>query len=120
MWEFLSQNLRNKIFVTRSPRHKISVTDFFSRIWGMRETNTNSKLEKTYVVENQVKIKIDIVFFASTRYTVKVNGFVMGHLSGPGMAGLGRSEICDGRVGPGRVLRKCDGPGRAGPRLLKY
>ena len=35
MWEFLSQNLRNKI----------SVTDFFSRIWGMRETNTNSKLE---------------------------------------------------------------------------
>ena len=36
MWEFLSQNLRNKI----------SVTDFFSRIWGMRETNNNSKLEK--------------------------------------------------------------------------
>ena len=35
MWEFLSQNLRNKI----------SVTDFFCRIWGMRETNTNSKLE---------------------------------------------------------------------------
>ena len=35
MWEFLSQNLRNKI----------SVTDFLSRIWGMRETNTNSKLE---------------------------------------------------------------------------
>ena len=35
VWEFLSQNLRSKI----------SVTDFFSRIWGMRETNTNSKLE---------------------------------------------------------------------------
>ena len=28
--------------------HRISVTDFFSRIWGMRETNTNSKLEYLY------------------------------------------------------------------------
>ena len=44
MWEFLSQNLRNKI-LSQNLRNKISVTDFFSRIWGMRETNTNSKLE---------------------------------------------------------------------------
>ena len=42
----MSQNLRNKI----------SVTDFFSRIWGMRETNTNSKLERD---KHQFKIGID-------------------------------------------------------------
>ena len=51
MWEFLSQNLRNKI----------SVTDFFSRLWGMRETNTNSKLEYTKtLVSGQEQSRVNL------------------------------------------------------------
>ena len=44
--------------------HRISVTDFFSRIWGMRETNTNSKLELSGIFAATAAVDAPTVTFA--------------------------------------------------------
>ena len=75
MWEFLSQNLRNKISVTRFC-HRISVTDFFSRIWGMRETNTNSKLELEFFAFLMHFLQKKAVFDATPFFEVASGLFV--------------------------------------------
>ena len=63
------------ISVTRSSsqdlRNKISVTDFFSRIWGMQETNTNSKLELVEVYSQKSHAK-SIGVFNTISYDTRI------------------------------------------------